>query len=126
MAVKSSFYVKLRVGKHKSKTKVLKNVENPIWNEEFVFTVHDLNDELVVSVYKYDDHSHGFFHVPAAELVGRVRIPVWSVAEEENQSFPPTWFPVKKAKNAKSEENDCGNFFSFSSCFAAWFVLFCV
>lgn len=113
-AAKNS-YVKLQVGKQKSKTRILKNTENPLWNEEFAFRVHDLNDELVVSVYKCDDHDHdhGFFHVSARELAGRVKIPVWRVAEEENQSLPPTWFAVEKAKNAKSVENDCGQFFLF-------------
>lgn len=117
-ALKNS-YVKLQVGKHKSKTRILKNTENPLWNEEFVFRVHDLEEELVVSVYKSVDHDHGFFHVSAGELVGRVRIPVWVVAEEENQSLPPTWFSVEKAKNVKSVENDRGQFLVllFGLCF---------
>lgn len=108
-------YVKLQVGKHKSKTRVLKNTENPIWNEEFVFRVHNLEDELVVSVYECDDNEqHGFFHLSAGELVGRVRIPVRSIATEENQSLPPTWFSVERHKNAKSIDGDCGE---FSSCY---------
>ncbi|KAK6123570.1 hypothetical protein DH2020_042691 [Rehmannia glutinosa] len=101
-------YVKLQVGKYKSKSRLLKNTENPLWNEEFVFRVHDLEDELVVSVYKYDDHEHGFFNVSAGEFVGRVKIPVWSVAAEENQNLPPTWFSVERPKNAKSIDKDCG------------------
>lgn len=109
-AAKNS-YVKLQVGKQKSKTRILRNAENPVWNEEFAFRVHDLNDELVVSLYKCDDHDHGFFHVSGGELAGRVRIPVWRVAEEENQSLPPTWFAVEKAKSGKSAENDCGQVF---------------
>ncbi|KAL8457957.1 hypothetical protein ACS0TY_035723 [Phlomoides rotata] len=107
-AVKSS-YVKLQVGKQKSKTRLLKNRENPVWNEEFVFRAHNLEDELVVSVYECDDQEqHGFFHVSAGELVGRVSIPVWSVATEENQSLPPTWFSVERPKNVKSIDKDCG------------------
>ncbi|KAK4489023.1 hypothetical protein RD792_004815 [Penstemon davidsonii] len=107
-AVKDS-YVKLQVGKFKSKTRLLKNTENPIWNEEFVFRVHDLEDEIVVSVYKYDDHESGFFNVSGAgDLVGRVKIPVSSVAAEENQNLPPTWFSVERAQNAKSIDKDCG------------------
>ncbi|KAK6148308.1 hypothetical protein DH2020_019220 [Rehmannia glutinosa] len=101
-------YVKLQVGKCKSKSRLLKNTENPLWNEEFVFRVHDLEGELVVSVYKYDDHEHGFFNVSAGEFVGRVKIPVWSVAAEENQNLPPTWFSVERPKNAKSIDKDCG------------------
>ncbi|KAK4438558.1 C2 and GRAM domain-containing protein [Sesamum alatum] len=101
-------YVKLRLGKYKSKTRVLKNNQNPFWNEEFVFRVHDLDDELVVSVYRHDDHEPGFFNVSAGELVGRVKIPVWSVATEENQNLPPTWFSVERPKSVKSNDKDCG------------------
>ncbi|KAL1533004.1 C2 and GRAM domain-containing protein [Salvia divinorum] len=110
VAVKNS-YVKLQVGKQKSKTTIFRNTENPVWNEEFVFRVHDLNEELLVSIYKCDDHDHGhgFFHVsPAGELTGRVRIPVWRVAEEANQTLPPTWFTLERAKNGKSLDNDSG------------------
>ncbi|KAG6389245.1 hypothetical protein SASPL_150709 [Salvia splendens] len=108
VAVKNS-YVKLKVGKQKSKTAVFRNSENPVWNEEFVFRVHDLNDELLVSVYKCDDHGHPFFHVSAAgELAGRVRIPVWRVAEDPNQTLPPTWFTLERPKNGKSLHNDSG------------------
>ncbi|KAK4394820.1 C2 and GRAM domain-containing protein [Sesamum angolense] len=106
-AVKDS-YVKLRLGKYKSKTRVLRNNENPFWNEEFVFRVHDLDDELLVSVYRHDDHEPGFFNVSAGELVGRVKIPVWSVATEENQNLAPTWFSVERPKSVKSNDKDCG------------------
>ncbi|PIN21197.1 hypothetical protein CDL12_06093 [Handroanthus impetiginosus] len=106
-AVKDS-YVKLQVGKYKSKTRVLKNTENPLWNEEFVFMVNDLVDELVVSVYKNHDHEHGFFANFARELVGRVKIPVSSVVAEENQNLPPTWFSIERPKNAKAMDKDCG------------------
>lgn len=111
-------YVKLKVGKQKSKTAVFRNSEDPVWNEEFVFRVHDLNDELLVSVYKCDDHDHGhghtFFHVSAAaEVTGRVRIPVWRVAEDPNQTLPPTWFTLERPKSGKSLHNDSGQFFVF-------------
>lgn len=107
LAVKDS-YVKLQVGKFKSKTRVLKDTKNPVWNEEFVFGVHDLQEELVVSVYKYNEHEQGFFNVSAGNLVGRVKIPIWSVVEEENQHLPPTWFTVHRSKNVKSIDRDCG------------------
>lgn len=112
-AVKDS-YVKLKVGKFKSKTRVLKDTKNPVWNEEFVFGVHDLQEELVVSVYKYNDHEQGFFIVNSGNLVGRVKIPIWSVVEEENQHLPPTWFTVHRSKNAKSIDRDCGKVDFFS------------
>ncbi|XP_015068094.1 C2 and GRAM domain-containing protein At5g50170 isoform X1 [Solanum pennellii] len=99
-------YVKLKIGKFKSKTRVLKNTKSPIWNEEFVFRVHDLEDELVLSVYQHHDNS-GIFNV-YGDLVGKVKIPVWSVAAEENHNLPPTWFSIKKPKSAKSVDKYCG------------------
>ncbi|CAN4088063.1 unnamed protein product [Withania somnifera] len=99
--------VKLKVGKFKSKTRVLKNTRNPIWNEEFVFRVHDLEEELVISVYQHHDNS-GIFNNVYGDLVGKVKIPVWSVSSEENQNLPPTWFSFQKPKSAKSVDKYCG------------------
>ncbi|KAL6493499.1 hypothetical protein OROGR_032278 [Orobanche gracilis] len=108
LAAKDS-YVKLQVGKYKSKSRIVKNTDNPHWNEEFFFRVRDLEDELVASVYRYDDHEqHGFFNVSVGEFMGRVMIPVWSVVTEENQSLPPTWFSVESPKNVKSIVKDYG------------------
>lgn len=99
-------YVKLQVGKFKSKTRVLKNTKNPVWNEEFAFRVHDLEEELVVSVYHPRDDP-GFFN-GCGDLVGRVKIPVSSVTDEDNMNFPPTWFTVQKPKSSKSGNRDAG------------------
>ncbi|KDP31032.1 hypothetical protein JCGZ_11408 [Jatropha curcas] len=98
--------VKVQVGKHKSKTRLLKNNTNPVWNEEFVFRVHNTDEELVVSLVSYDD-DHGMFHGPG-ELVGSVRIPVWSVSAEHNHTLPPTWFPVEKPQTGKYINMDSG------------------
>ncbi|KAL7098412.1 hypothetical protein ACP275_09G016300 [Erythranthe tilingii] len=106
LGVKESYYVKLKIGKYKSKSRVLKSNENSIWNEEFVFRVCDLDDELAVSVYRYDDREHGLFGNSGGEFVGRVKIPVWSVAAEENRNLPPTWFSVERPKNVKFIDND--------------------
>ncbi|EPS71403.1 hypothetical protein M569_03353, partial [Genlisea aurea] len=98
--LKEGSYVKLKVGRCKSRSRVLKGTENPIWNEEFSFRATDLDDELVVSVYEYDDQQEaGLFSVYAGKFVGRVKIPLWSVATEENQSLPPTCFSVERPKN---------------------------
>lgn len=79
-AVKDSYYfVKLKLGKSKSKTcMVLTNTNNPVWNEEFVFKVRD-QDVLVVSVL----NSHHF-------LLGEVRIPV-----KKQLTLQPTWFSLQ-------------------------------
>ncbi|XP_058189873.1 C2 and GRAM domain-containing protein At5g50170 isoform X4 [Rhododendron vialii] len=99
-------YVKLRIGKFKSKTRVLKDTLNPAWNEEFAFRVHDMEDELVVSVCHHEDDS-GFFNV-SADFMGRVRVPVRSIAAEENHNLPPTWFSLEKPKASKLVNKDCG------------------
>ncbi|XP_051136740.1 C2 and GRAM domain-containing protein At5g50170 isoform X2 [Andrographis paniculata] len=101
--------VKLQVGACKSKSRVLRSTGNPIWNEEFVFRVVDLEEELVVSVCNYaGDDEHGVFGCSGAESAGRVRIPVWSVAAEENWNLPPTWFSVVRPKNSKAIDRDFG------------------
>ncbi|XP_044486816.1 C2 and GRAM domain-containing protein At5g50170 isoform X2 [Mangifera indica] len=100
-------YVKLQLGYYKSKTRILRNNSNPVWNEEFVFRVDDIHDEeVVLSVFHYDDDS-GLFHIFGVQL-GRVRVPVWSIAAEDNQMLPPTWFSLEKPKNGKFNDKDCG------------------
>ncbi|XP_030941155.1 C2 and GRAM domain-containing protein At5g50170 isoform X1 [Quercus lobata] len=105
LSVKDS-YVKLQVEKHKSKTRILRNTMMPVWNEEFVFRVHDMDEELVVSLFHHDDEPrvlHG-----SRDLVGRVRIPVWSIAAEENHTLLPTWFPLERPKAGKFINEDYG------------------
>ena len=68
-----------------------------------MFRVHDLEDELVLSVYQFNEDS-GFFNV-AGDLVGRVKIPVWSIVAEKNHYLPPTWFSLQKRKSLKSTTN---------------------
>uniref|UniRef100_A0A2N9IT31 C2 domain-containing protein n=1 Tax=Fagus sylvatica TaxID=28930 RepID=A0A2N9IT31_FAGSY len=112
LSVKDS-YVKLQVGKHKSKTRILRNTHMPIWNEEFVFSVHDTDEELVVSLFCHDDQPRVFHG--SRDLVGRVRIPAWSIAAEENHTLPPTWFALEKPKSGKFISEDCGKIFLTSS-----------
>ncbi|XP_021292585.1 C2 and GRAM domain-containing protein At5g50170 isoform X2 [Herrania umbratica] len=99
-------YVKLQVGKFKSKTRTLRSTLNPIWNEEFVFRVHDVGEQVVVSVFHHDDDS-GFFNA-SKDLVGRVRIPVWLIADEDNQTLPPTWLSLEEPKTGRFINKDCG------------------
>ncbi|XP_024976146.1 C2 and GRAM domain-containing protein At5g50170 isoform X2 [Cynara cardunculus var. scolymus] len=102
-------FVKLRVGKSKSRTRVLKNTKTPIWNEEFAFRVHSLDDQLTVSVHHHHHHEGiGFLKNGSRNLVGRVRIPLWSVAAEENHHLPPTWFSIETHKSKKSINQECG------------------
>ncbi|KAL2935787.1 hypothetical protein RDABS01_018905 [Bienertia sinuspersici] len=106
----STSYVKLQVGKFKSKTRKVIG-SDPVWNEEFVFRVHDLDEELVLSIYHHDDDDDSysrFFNV-SGFLVGRVRIPVWSVDGEEYECLPPTWFSLQNPKTGnKHTKNNYG------------------
>ncbi|XP_076903228.1 C2 and GRAM domain-containing protein At5g50170-like [Bidens hawaiensis] len=100
-------FVRLKLGKFKSRTRVLNNTyKNPVWNEEFAFIVHSLDDdELVVSVYH---HHHDVVNDDEEDLVGRVRIPLWSVAAEEDHLLQPTWFSVESCKTSESVNKECG------------------
>ncbi|KAK7350649.1 hypothetical protein VNO77_09496 [Canavalia gladiata] len=105
LAVKDS-YVKLRLGKFKSKTRILRNTSTPIWNEEFVFKVHNEEDVLVVSVVNHSDEcrvTNG-----CVDFVGQVRIPVGSVAFEDKQTLLPTWFSLQSPKSGKFFNKYCG------------------
>ncbi|KAK7281951.1 hypothetical protein RIF29_10359 [Crotalaria pallida] len=103
LPVKDS-YVKLKLGKYKSKTRILRTTCNPVWNEEFVFKVHDNNKEdvLVVYVVNHDEESRVGF------LLGEVRIQVAFVASQDKQTLPPTWFSLESPKSGKFFNKYCG------------------
>ncbi|KAK4264394.1 hypothetical protein QN277_025576 [Acacia crassicarpa] len=106
LPVKNS-YVKLKLGKFKSKTRILRHTSNPVWYEEFVFRVLDAaHDELVVSIL---NHNHEPVVVNGGlDLLGEVRIPVDSVASEDKQILPPTWFSLECPKTEKFVNIYCG------------------
>lgn len=111
LPVKETF-VKLHVGKHKSKTRVSRDTSNPIWNEEFVFRLggdFEEGDDVVVSIlhHEQDNHHSGQSNVSTG-LIGKVRIPLSSVAGEENQTLLPTWFVVEKPSDGKFVNIECG------------------
>ncbi|KAM1005375.1 hypothetical protein ACFX13_005497 [Malus domestica] len=93
-------YVKVQLGKHKLRTKVVKKTLNPYWGEEFTFRVDDLNDELVISVLDEDKYFNDDF-------VGSVRIPVSQVFDARNKSLETAWHPLHP-KSKKSKNKDCG------------------
>ncbi|CAH8388798.1 unnamed protein product [Eruca vesicaria subsp. sativa] len=92
-------YVRLQLGKHKSRTKVVKKNLNPKWGDDFTFRVDDLKDELVVSVLDEDKYFNDDF-------VGQVRVPVSQVFDAENQSLGSVWYPLLPKK--KGSKKDCG------------------
>ncbi|KAK9117298.1 hypothetical protein Sjap_016245 [Stephania japonica] len=108
-------YAKLQLGKYKAKTRVggakrdvsnNSNRYNHVWNEEFVFRVCDVEEELVVSVFG-EEERHGagglLFGGSAGELLlGSVRVPVCSVLGEDQRYVPPTWFSLENSRRKGS------------------------
>ncbi|XP_057417634.1 C2 and GRAM domain-containing protein At1g03370-like isoform X2 [Lotus japonicus] len=105
----SHFYVRVQLGKHKFRTKVIKNDLKPKWDEQFSFWVDDLKDSLVISVMDEDK----FFN---NDLVGRLKIPVSQVFEEDIKSLGNAWYSLK-SKKKKSKIKECGEIYlSISLC----------
>ncbi|RDX72852.1 C2 and GRAM domain-containing protein, partial [Mucuna pruriens] len=102
-------YVRLQLGKHRFRTKVIKKSLNPKWNEEFSFKVDDLNEELVISVMDEDK----FFN---DDFVGQLKVPISLVFEEEIKSLGTAWYSLqpktKKSKNKESGEIRLSIYFS--------------
>ncbi|XP_010542178.1 PREDICTED: C2 and GRAM domain-containing protein At1g03370 [Tarenaya hassleriana] len=92
-------YVRLQLGKQRTRTKVVKKNLNPRWAEDFCFAVDDLSEELVVSVLDEDKYFNDDF-------VGQVRVPVSRVFDAENQSIGNVWYPLQPKK--KNSKKDCG------------------
>ncbi|XP_024443487.1 C2 and GRAM domain-containing protein At1g03370 isoform X2 [Populus trichocarpa] len=93
-------YAKLRLGKQKCKTKVVKKNLNPSWEEEFSFKVEDLNEDLVVCVLDEDK----FFN---DDFVGLIKVPVSRVFDAEDKSLGTAWYSLQP-KNKKSKIKECG------------------
>ncbi|KAK7387658.1 hypothetical protein VNO78_22445 [Psophocarpus tetragonolobus] len=92
-------YVRVQLGKQKFKTKVVRSL-NPIWDEQFAFWVDDLKDSLVISVMDEDK----FFNY---DYVGRLKVPISLVFEEEIKSLGTVWYSLK-SKNKKYKNKQCG------------------
>ncbi|KAE9609521.1 putative C2 domain, GRAM domain, VASt domain-containing protein [Lupinus albus] len=96
----SDLYVRLQLGKQKFKTKVMKKCFNPKWDEEFCFWVDDLKDKLTINVMDEDK-----FH---DDLVGKLKVPVSLVFDEDIKSLGTAWYSLKHKKNKKSKNKQCG------------------
>ena len=95
----NDLYVRLQLGKQKFKTKVVKSL-NPMWDEQFTFWVDDLKDSLIVSVMDEDK----FFNY---DYVGRLKVPISLVFEEEIKSLGTAWYSLK-SKNKKCKNKPFG------------------
>ncbi|CAL5203287.1 unnamed protein product [Lathyrus oleraceus] len=103
--------VKLKLGKFKYKTRILRNTFSPIWNEEFVFKVKDIADEVLDVILVSHNDEPKVINGSVVDFVGEVRIPVGSVVSEDNnkQILPPTWFSLQCLnKNGKYFNKFCG------------------
>lgn len=93
-------YVRLQLGKHKFRTKVVKKCLNPYWGDEFRFRVDDLGDELVISVLDEDKYFNDDF-------VGMLKFPVSRVFDAPDKSLGTAWYSLQP-KSKKSKNKDCG------------------
>lgn len=101
-------YVRLQLGRHRSRTKVVKKCLNPTWGEEFSFKVEDLKEELVLSVLDEDKYF-------SDDFVGQLKIPVSRVFDADNGSLGTAWYSLQP-KNKKSKK-ECGMYFFFFFCY---------
>ncbi|KAL3850970.1 hypothetical protein ACJIZ3_012852 [Penstemon smallii] len=93
-------YVKLQLGKQKSKSKVVKKCLNPSWCEEFTFKVDDLKDELLISVLDEDKYFNDDF-------VGQIKVPISHVFEAKDKSLGTAWYTLQP-RNKKPKNKECG------------------
>lgn len=92
-------YVKLKLGRQKFRSKVVKKSLNPSWCEEFSFRVEDLKEVLKIYVLDEDKFCKDDF-------VGFIKVPVSRVLDAEGQSLGTVWYSLQPKK--KSKIQDCG------------------
>ncbi|XP_078172254.1 C2 and GRAM domain-containing protein At5g50170-like isoform X1 [Carex rostrata] len=104
-AATATLYVKIKVGKHKSRTRAVGPTDNPSWKEEFVFRLDEDESEnavLQISVFQQ-------FEATNKELLGRSKVPLGSIFLDGKQSMPPTWFSLQpKHHDSNLVIKDCG------------------
>ncbi|KAJ4814472.1 C2 and GRAM domain-containing protein [Rhynchospora pubera] len=104
-AAAASVYVKLKVGKHKARTRAVGPTDKPSWKEEFVFLLSDdVSDNAVLQVTLFCQ-----FESSNKELLGRSEVPLGSILVEGEQSVPPTWYSLRPKHNVPNmRTKDCG------------------
>ncbi|RZC50526.1 hypothetical protein C5167_018942 [Papaver somniferum] len=96
----SDAYVKLKVGKQKFKTKVVKKIVNPSSGEDFSFRVEDLKEKLRIYVLNKNKYFNDDF-------MGKLKISIWKIFDVENKFLETTWYSLQP-KNKKSKNKDYG------------------
>lgn len=90
-------FVKLKLGKRRAKTGVVKRSLAPAWDEEFSFLVGDVAEELVVTVLNEDKYFSN-------DLLGLVRVQLSQVMETDDLSLGTQWYPLQpKSKKSKKK-----------------------
>lgn len=113
-------YVKLKVGKYRSRTRTVSGGSDLVWNEEFVFKMEDAwevdggeeeeanGDQLLtVRVFRRDKTGGGVFGGGNRRLLGRVDVWLSTVFGDERRTLPPTWFPLRRQRGSVCKL-DCG------------------
>ena len=94
-------FVKLKLGKRRAKTAVVKRSLAPAWDEEFSFLVGDVRDVLKLDVYDEDI-------LRMDDFLGQLRVPLEDVLAAEDLSLGTQWYQLlPKGKTDKAI--DCGN-----------------
>ncbi|CAF0821088.1 unnamed protein product [Rotaria sordida] len=73
--------------KQKQKTNVIKNSNNPIWNQSFVFNHLRGQDTLHIDVYDQDTFNNqliGFIHIDLHDLYNKGHIDDWFYIEDNH------------------------------------------
>ncbi|CAM8890299.1 unnamed protein product [Rhodiola kirilowii] len=96
-------YVRLQLGRQRSRTKVVKKCLTPSWGEEFNFRVEDLSEELLISVMDEDKYFNDDF-------IGQLKVPVSDVFDNELKSLDTAWYSLKP-KDKSSRIRNAVKFF---------------
>ncbi|XP_024372049.1 C2 and GRAM domain-containing protein At1g03370 isoform X2 [Physcomitrium patens] len=81
-------FVRLQLGNTKTKSAVILKNLNPVWHEEFFFSVVGSDEELLVTVWDEDRFLNDF--------LGQVKIPVSEILTAEKQTITRKWYTLQK------------------------------
>ncbi|EPS61881.1 hypothetical protein M569_12912 [Genlisea aurea] len=91
-------YVKLKLGRQRFKSKVVKKCLNPSWNEDATFKVDDLNKKLKISVLDENYFSD--------DCIGWIKVSIGQLFDAKDQSLGTAWYKLHP-KNKKARNKDC-------------------
>jgi hypothetical protein len=92
-------YVKIKLGKHDHKTRIVYKNLDPEWNEDFEMNIDDMSMPLHVSIWDND-------LLGADDLIGEIAIRLDELMDSNSgkvQGSLTDWFTVKRSKKATGE-----------------------